>query len=581
MINNQTKPVIKMTQHFQSSFWIQAIYAVFIIIAVIGCSSPGADHQKISLEVYRDKMMGAWLGQMAGVGWGLPTEFDYTDQIVPLNEVPEWNPEMVNQQGNDDLYVEMTFLGSMDRHGLDVSIRQAGIDFANTGYTLWAANKTGRENLRYGIAPPASSHPEFSGNCDDIDYQIEADFSGIIAPGMPQVAVELGEKFGRLMNYGDGLYGGQFIGSMYAAAYFEDDPEQVIRQALKSIPSESHYAQCVRDVLSWHEENPADWQRTWKLIEEKYHDRDTYQQFAKKSGSWVPIDAKLNGAYIVLGLLYGNSNMDSTLVISMRGGKDSDCNPSNAGGVLGTIIGYENMPEKFKSGLDRDRLFSYSDYNFNHLIELSEKFTRELILQNKGSIEADEADETYFLIPHSTPTPAPYTPSYDPGPLPANPKYDSSEMKQINAYSLQHFTELFAETGLRMEVRHCGKLVHPKIQTWNGEEQVIATSPMSTERGVKLMVLEKNIVPAGKKGFLQFKAGHKPGEAWRLKIRTKGKWMIDDIISDRVSKNGWVQYKVDISDYAGEESMNLQLLAEAEDGQLVPQYWTGFTVAIE
>ena len=38
---------------------------------------------------------------------------------------------------------------------------------------------------------------------------------------MPNVAIELGEKFGRLMNYGDGLYGGQFIGGMYAAAFFE------------------------------------------------------------------------------------------------------------------------------------------------------------------------------------------------------------------------------------------------------------------------------------------------------------------------------------------------------------------------
>ncbi|MHC4503282.1 MAG: hypothetical protein ACYTFI_08260 [Planctomycetota bacterium] len=32
------------------------------------------------------------------------------------------------------------------------------------------------------------------------------DFSGLIAPGMPNVPIEPGEKFGRLMDYGDGMY---------------------------------------------------------------------------------------------------------------------------------------------------------------------------------------------------------------------------------------------------------------------------------------------------------------------------------------------------------------------------------------
>ena len=36
---------------------------------------------------------------------------------------------------------------------------------------------------------------------------------------MPQLVIDLGEKFGHLMNYGDGVYGGQFVGAMYAEAY--------------------------------------------------------------------------------------------------------------------------------------------------------------------------------------------------------------------------------------------------------------------------------------------------------------------------------------------------------------------------
>ena len=40
----------------------------------------------------------------------------------------------------------------------------------------------------------------------------------------------MGEKFGRLMNYRDGLYAGQFVGAMYAAAaFFESYPEPFFR----------------------------------------------------------------------------------------------------------------------------------------------------------------------------------------------------------------------------------------------------------------------------------------------------------------------------------------------------------------
>ena len=37
-------------------------------------------------------------------------------------------------------------------------------------------------------------HPKFNKCPNDIDYQIEADYSGLIAPGLPNVAVAMGEN---------------------------------------------------------------------------------------------------------------------------------------------------------------------------------------------------------------------------------------------------------------------------------------------------------------------------------------------------------------------------------------------------
>jgi hypothetical protein len=486
---------------------------------------------------------------------------------------------MVNQHGNDDIYVEMTFLRSMDQYGLDVSIEQAGIDFANTGYTLWAANKTGRENLRHGIAPPASSHPQFSNNCDDIDYQIEADYSGIIAPGTPQVAVEMGEKFGRLMNYGDGMYGGQFVGAMYSAAYFSEDVEEVVKAGLAAIPAESHYATCVNDVINWYHQHPGDWQKTWQLIEDKYHHSNEYQQFAQQSGAWKPIDAKLNGAYIVLGLLYGQGNMDSTIVISMRGGKDSDCNPSNAAGVLGTMIGFENLDEKFKSALDYEKNFSYSEYNFNQLTALCEKFTRQLILNNAGKIE-EEGGDTFFYIYKKSPVPSAFNPSYNPAPPPQRSKYNEEQLKQIKAYAAAHFEETLADYPVNLDVFHCGKSVEPGLTEWNGQPQVLTTIPMSVQRGVSLEISEENLVPAGKKAWLTFKAGHAAGESWRLNVQNGGNRM-DTLVAENTADNGWLDMKVDLSQFAGKENLRVVLNANAEDETMSNNYWTDFKITIE
>ena len=176
--------------------------------------------RRIAVDDYVNRMKGGWVGQMAGVGWGFPTEFNFRSKIVPEDKVPVWKPELINQFRQDDMYLEMSSLWTLEKHGLDVSIRQVGIDFGNTTFRCWSASAAVRRMLRRGLAPPDSGHPRFNKCADNIDYQIEADFSGLISPGLPGMVIELGEKFGRLKNYGDGVYAGRFVGAMYSEAFF-------------------------------------------------------------------------------------------------------------------------------------------------------------------------------------------------------------------------------------------------------------------------------------------------------------------------------------------------------------------------
>jgi hypothetical protein len=558
-----------------SKRWHIILVVSVVILSQIACNSSEKETLTLPVETYRDKMTGAWIGQMAGVGWGLPTEFDYIDTIIPDEEVPEWEPEMVNQQGNDDLYVEMTFLQSMEKHGLDVSIRQAGIDFANTGYTLWAANYAGRENLRYGIAPPESGHPLYNKHCDDIDYQIEADYSGIIAPGMPNVPIGLGEKFGRLMNYGDGMYAGQFVGGMYSAAYFSTSIDSVIQAGLKCIPSESLYAKVIRDVVDWHRQFPDDWKITWEQIMNKYYRTLENQPFLQEHDeAWVGIDAKINGAFIVLGLLYGEGDMENTMKYSMQCGLDSDCNPSNAAGILGTMLGYSRIPEEFKSGLNEKKKFAYSNYDFNKLLNVSEQFTREYIHRTGGEIRVNDSGNEYFIIAHEKPVPSKYVASYQPGPVNKDNRYSEEEMNQINAWSVKHYQQITNVYGIDMQIRHCGKAVQPQLINWNNTEHVIATTPMSDERGVRILINHKiDSLDDDSNPYLLFKAGHDIDEKWRLKIRFERETE-ERLISGDNSDDGWLYFEYP---FKPDGSITIDLQANNIDNKAL-NYWSGFQV---
>jgi hypothetical protein len=327
---------------------------------------------------------------MIGVSYGAPTEFRYLGEIIPQQRMPEWNPESIhNSIQQDDLYVEMTFAEVLDEKGLDATTEDFGDMFRQSKYHLWHANLAARRALRRGVPAGRSGSPEYNAHANDIDFQIEADFIGLMSPGLPEASNDLCWRVGRVMNSGDGIYGGMFVAGMYAAAFFESDVRKVVEAGLACLPSESPYAKTISDLLVWSVEHPEDWQEAWRLLEDNWNDRDPCP-----AGALLPfnIDAKLNGAYIALGLLYGKGDFWKTLDISTRAGQDSDCNPSNAAGVLGVMLGYERIPDRLKKGIVdiADEKFSYTNYSFNSIVESNEKWVIEMVENNGGRLEGDK-----------------------------------------------------------------------------------------------------------------------------------------------------------------------------------------------
>ncbi len=539
-------------------------------------SDTQSDFLRLSLGEYRDKMKGGWVGQIVGVCWGGPTEFKWKDQVIPADKMPVWKQAMINDTfGQDDLYVEMTFLRSLEQYGLDVSIRQAGIDFANSGYPLWCANNAGRTNLRKGIAPPDSSHPQFNRCPNDIDYQIEADYSGLIAPGVPQAAVDLGEKFGRLMNYGDGMYAGQFIGAMYATAFFENDPVRIAQTALRAIPEKSQYAEMVRDMIAWYEADPDNWERTWEKCQEKYRRNPEYQR-ASNGG----IDCKINGAYVLMGLLHGRKDLDQTILISCRSGMDSDCNPSSSGGVLFTTVGFSRLPARFNSGLDEEREFTHTAYNFPRLLDACERLARQIVTRYGGRVERQSNGDEVFVIPVREPRPSALELSWAPGPI-VNSRFTPEEMTKITAGNTPaQVKEALLKFAPGWQIDNCGPDMDPGLRAeWQGRKNVFVTHPLDAQTGC---LLRRTIdVPAGGKTALKLVVGHDPQGDFDLIVRVAGQELLRKAVSSKTATDShWLSQSIDLTPFSGQK-VKVELINQPSGWAYEAAYWTEIAIVSE
>jgi len=339
----------------------------------------------ISKQSLKDKIAGGWAGKMIGVTYGAPTEFNYLQKIN--NDSIKWTPaDIKGSVWQDDIYVQLTFLMAMDKYGMEAPAVKYQEMLAKAGYHLWCANMQARKNYFDGIYPPMSGNPEYNYRADDIDFQIEADYIGFMNPGMIQNIINECDKIGHIMNYGDGIYGGIFLSALYSAAFFEKDINKIIETGLSSIPAESDYAKIVRDVMKLHRHYPTDWKAAWQELDAKWGDVDI-----SGAGSAFNIDAKLNGAFIVMGLLYGNLDDYRTLEITTRCGADSDCNPSNAMAVIGVIKGFSNLPSEMQKGVKDvgDSVFINTTYSFNTAVEATYNYALKLILQNGGKVKGD------------------------------------------------------------------------------------------------------------------------------------------------------------------------------------------------
>ena len=340
-----------------------------------------------------DRIYGAWLGRAAGCVLGKPMERGWNKgqidsylqfaKALPLNDyVPlvDGHPEGLKLRDpdctrgrihyaaiDDDLDYTVLGLHVLESYGLDFTSRNVaeGLLDRLPDLDLYIGLKF--VAYRYLMNNPLPwQHRKNEG----IGGQIRADAWGYATPGWPEKAAEFAFRDAVLSNVKNGIYGEMFVAAMLAAAFVTSDVEEVIRIGLSEIPRNCRLAGAVRDVVKWSKEL-SDWEEVWANINEKY-------------GHYHMVHSINNAALVVMGLMAGQGNYETSIVVAVRGGWDTDCNGATAGSVCGMMLGADALPEKWV-GVLNDRLISvvrgYNECKISELAKRSYEIARKVMRQ--------------------------------------------------------------------------------------------------------------------------------------------------------------------------------------------------------
>jgi len=420
-----------------------AIGLALLALFPVNCMARISKTVTITKEELMNKIKGGWAGQTIGVTWTKPSENVFQSSVIPDYVQYEWGPQIVNRfMHNDDIYMDMTFMEVIEREGIDASAEAHAKEMANADYMLWHANQTARYNVLNGIMPPDSGHWKYNIHSDCIDAQIEADFAGIMSPGMINAATEITDTVHHIMNSGDAYYGAAFVAGMYTQAFVSDDMDFVVTEALKTIPEKSEFYKAMKQTIKWCKQY-EDWRDAWFQVQKQ----DWSKTMICPQGVFLPfnLDAITNATYIVIGLYYGDMDFYKTMDIAMRCGDDSDCNPSNAAGILGTMIGYSNIPDYWLKPLQQyeDVDLRYTKTSMNRAYAVSFKHALQNIERNGGKVRGD-----HVVIKYQTPVELPYEEA-NPGIYPVK---RHNWQKDKRGRLVQQFTKPLKFTGTGLSI---------------------------------------------------------------------------------------------------------------------------------
>ena len=131
---------------------------------------------------------------------------------------------------DDDTDIEFVTLHAVEQYGLDLNyteITQKWKEHINR--KIWVANRTARNLMDKGFVAPYTGHKKNNKNWFQIDAQLVNEIWGVFYPGMTQLAIDRSLWGAKITNDDWGTHPTMAYGAMISAAFFESDPETLVK----------------------------------------------------------------------------------------------------------------------------------------------------------------------------------------------------------------------------------------------------------------------------------------------------------------------------------------------------------------
>jgi hypothetical protein len=244
---------------------------------------------QINEFVYRDKVLGCWLGKNAGGTLGGPIEFKFgRDELFDV----DWYPEL--PEGgipNDDLEMQLIWLQAIQERGPGITARDLAdcwLDCIRYNFDEYGLSKT---NLQKGLLPPLSGwHNNAFRDC--MGCPIRSEIWACLAPATPEVAAMYAFQ-DAICDHGGGesVFGEIFNAVLESCAFIESDRLALIEAGLTAIPGTSLTARAIRQARDLFLEG-VDWKTARNRIKD---------EFFRPLAQYSPI----NMGFQTIGFLYG------------------------------------------------------------------------------------------------------------------------------------------------------------------------------------------------------------------------------------------------------------------------------------
>ena len=345
----------------------------------------------VSRTEYLNKLEGFWLGQCIANWTGLVTEMDKIGNIGEIKTGAfytrdDWGkPDLPSIWGegipsdlsptidfvvkdsseiwgaDDDTDIEYMYQHLLLKNETSVlsgeQIKNGWLEHIKPEEEnfLWVSNQKAFDLMRDGITPPETSDTTLNEHFEMIDAQLTTEIFGLFTPSRPDIAL----KMAQLPIQTTALYNAEWISKFYvvmyslAAAINDNDSmstslQSIAEVARKQLPDSSYSAHMYDFVKARYLEG-IPWEQTRDEIYEKYQVREEggYTITSRNLYCNGCFAAGINFASSLVSLFYGEGNIKETIKIGTLAGWDSDNPTATWGGLLGFIIGKENIEKEF------------------------------------------------------------------------------------------------------------------------------------------------------------------------------------------------------------------------------------------